>query len=64
MKSGRGTTYDRLLHDPWESDDDIPLIYSHNKDKLAEVHVVLYSMFIDSASSAKSDKLNHIMYHI
>ena len=47
---------DRPLQDPWESDDDIPLVHPRNKDKLAEVNAVFYSMFIDSASSAKSDK--------
>ena len=47
---------DRPLQDPWESDDDIPLVLPRNEDKLAEVNSVFYSMFIDSASSAKSDK--------
>ena len=46
----------RPLQDPWESDDDIPLVHTRNEDKLAEVNAVFYSLFIDSASSAKSNK--------
>ena len=54
---GEGESDDnRPLQDQWQSDDDIPLVHPRNEDKLAEVNAVFYSLFIDSASSAKSDK--------
>ena len=54
----------RPLQDPWESDDNIPLVHQRNEDKLAELNAVFYSMFIDSASIAKSNKKKLISGYI
>ena len=58
---GRVHDDDRHLQDPLESDDDIPLVHPCNEDKLAEVNAVFYSMFIDSASSAKKNQTKKLL---